>query len=188
MQNADRPFSILIFRRYSHDRYRKAAVTGKAPFGGSTGSKPVEGTQGPDTAADSGRCDIGESITASNPNDIGTVGGIFMGSIQSSTMILCALGNRSASFLSRRAHLLTTSSEQTPYPSLRPGRGRAHSLRCSSSPHKALRLCVAPFGGGIPDGPCALRGGCGFCGSLRTMRSAMLSSAQLAGAGQESPC
>ena len=31
-----------------------------------------------------------------------------MGSIQSSTMILCALGNRSASFLSRRAHLLTT--------------------------------------------------------------------------------
>ena len=37
---------------------------------------------------------------------------------------------------SRRAHLLTTSSEQTPYPSLRPGRGRAHSFRCSSSPHK----------------------------------------------------
>ena len=31
-----------------------------------------------------------------------------MGSIQSSTMILCALENRSASFLSRRAHLLTT--------------------------------------------------------------------------------
>ena len=31
-----------------------------------------------------------------------------MGSIQSGTMILGALGNRSASFLSRRAHLLTT--------------------------------------------------------------------------------
>ena len=55
-----------------------------------------------------------------------------MGSIQSSTMILCALGNRSASFLSRRAHLLTTP------------KGRWYFLRQ----------------------PCALRGGCGFCGSL----------------------
>ena len=85
-----------------------------------------------------------------------------------------APGNRSVFLLSRRAHLLTTSSEQTPYPSLRPERGRAHSFRCSSSPHKALRLCVAPYGGGIPDGPCALRGGCGFCGSLRSMLRAII--------------
>ena len=55
-----------------------------------------------------------------------------MGSIQSSTMILCALGNRSASFLSRRAHLLTTPVGQWYF-------------RWKS---------------------CALRGGCGFCGSL----------------------
>ena len=72
-----------------------------------------------------------------------------MGSIQSSTMILCALGNRSASFLSRRAHLLTTSSEQTPYHSLCL-LGRAHSFRCSSSPQKVLRLSGAPFGGVFP--------------------------------------
>ena len=55
-----------------------------------------------------------------------------MGSIQSSTIILCALGNRSASFLSRRAHLLTTP------------KGRWYCQRQ----------------------PCALRGGCGSCGSL----------------------
>ena len=74
-----------------------------------------------------------------------------MGSIQSSTIILCALGNQGASFLSRRAHLLTTSSEQTPYHSLCL-LGRAHSFRCSSSPQKVLRLSVAPFGGGISYG------------------------------------
>ena len=53
-------------------------------------------------------------------------------------------------------------------------------------PTKAIRLCGAPGGGGIPDGPCALRGGCGSCGNLRPMRSAMLSSAQLADAVQGS--
>ena len=47
-----------------------------------------------------------------------------------------------------RAHLLTTSSEQTPYHSLCL-LGRAHSFRCSSSPQKVLRLSGTPFGGGI---------------------------------------
>ena len=126
------PFSMLIFGRYDYDQYRKTVTTSKAPLGGSAGQRSGEGTQGPDTAADSGGCDFGESITADDPNDIGTVGGIFMGSIHSSTIILCALGNRSASFLSRRAHLLTTPV------------GRWYFLRK----------------------PCALRGGCGFCGSL----------------------
>ena len=55
-----------------------------------------------------------------------------MRGIQSNTMILCAPGNRGASLLSRRAHLLTTP------------KGRWYCLR---------QLC-------------ALRGGCGFCGSL----------------------
>ena len=55
-----------------------------------------------------------------------------MRGIQSNTMILCAPGNRGASLLSRRAHLLTTP------------KGRWYCLRQ----------------------PCALRGGCGFCGSL----------------------
>ena len=62
-----------------------------------------------------------------------------MGSIQSSTMILCALGNRSASFLSRRAHLLTTPV------------GRWY-FRWKS---------------------CALRGGCGFFGSLMDNATAL---------------
>ena len=115
-----------------YGRYGKGIIAGEAPLGGSAGQRSGEGTQDPDTAADPGGCDFGESITADNPNDIGTVGGIFMGSIQSSTMILCALGNRSASFLSRRAHLLTTPV------------GRWY-FRWK---------------------PCALRGGCGFCGSL----------------------
>ena len=131
-RNADRPFSILIFRRYDYDRYRKTVTTSKTPLGGSSSQRSGEGTQDPDTATHPGGGDFGESITADDPNDIGTIGGIFMGSIQSSTMILCALGNRGASFLSRRAHLLTTPV------------GRWYFLRK----------------------PCALRGGCGFCGSL----------------------
>ena len=126
------PIFIPILRRYDDERNRKTVIAGKAPLGGSAGQRSGKGTQDPDTAANPGRCDFGESITADNPNDIGTVGGIFMGSIQSSTMILCALGNRSASFLSRRAHLLTTPM------------GRWY-FRWK---------------------PCALRGGCGFCGSL----------------------
>ena len=84
------------------------------------------------TAADPGGGDFGESITSYNTDDIGTVGGIFVRGIQSNTMILCAPGNRGASLLSRRAHLLTTP------------KGRWYCLR---------QLC-------------ALRGGCGFCGSL----------------------
>ncbi len=54
-------------------------------------------------------------------------------------MILCAPGNRGASLLSRRAHLLTTP------------KGRWYPLR----------------------GSCALRGGCGFCGSLMDNATAL---------------
>ena len=165
-ENADRPFSILNFRRYDYDRYRKTVIAGKAPLGGSAGQRSGKGTKDSDTAADPGGCDFGESITADNPNDIGTVGGIFMGSIQSSTIILCALGNRSASFLSRRAHLLTTSSEQTPY----------HSLCLSGQSSLIPLFLLSPKSLSTFRGPfrrwyfrwksCALRGGCGFCGSL----------------------
>ena len=60
------------------DREREKIITGKASIGGSRGQRSCQGTQGSDTAADSGGSDFGESITANNADDIGTVGGIFV--------------------------------------------------------------------------------------------------------------
>ena len=52
---------------------------------------------------------------------------------------------RSAFFFSRRAHLLTTSSSQAPYPSpRRKAAGLAHSA-APPLPTKSLGLCGAPF-------------------------------------------
>ena len=143
---------MLIFRRYYHDRYREAVITGKAPIGGSAGKEPGERTQGPYTAADPGGCDFGESLSAGQSDEFGRFGERTMQSYGTELKSENAPGNRSVFLLSRRAHLLTT---------------------CDAS-------------GGIPNGPCALRGGCGSCGNLRTRRSAMLSSAQLADAVQGS--
>ena len=74
-----------------------------------------------------------------------------MGSIQSSTMILCALGNRSASFLSRRAHLLTTVPKGTAVVSLT---GRALSegdaVPAGTSGRCALR-CYRPHSWQVLD-------------------------------------
>ena len=72
-------------------------------------------------------------------------------------------------FLSRGAHLLTTSSPQAPYPLPTPS-GRSRSFRCSSSPRKVSGLYGAP-GDDIAAlrQPRALRGGCGSCGSLQPM-------------------
>ena len=61
-----------------------------------------------DTAADSRRCDFGESITADNTDDFGTVGGFFMRSIQTNPMIFMSDRLSVAFSFSRRAHLLTT--------------------------------------------------------------------------------
>ena len=50
--------------------------------------------------------------------------------------------------------------------------GRSRSFRCSSSPHKAKRALRGPLPAVVSlplVGPCALRGGCGSCGSLQPM-------------------
>lgn len=47
----------------------------------------AERAKSTDTAADSGRCDFRESITADNADDLGTVGGFFVRSIQTNPMI-----------------------------------------------------------------------------------------------------
>ena len=53
---------------------------------------------------------------------------------------------------------------------LRPAaNGRSHPFHCASSPHKIYDFAGTPFGGGMPAATCALRGGCGSCGSLQTM-------------------
>ena len=47
-------------RRKAYDRCGKETVAGKTPYGGSPGAGSGQGTQGPDTAADPGRCDFGK--------------------------------------------------------------------------------------------------------------------------------
>ncbi len=46
------------------------------------------------------------------------------------------LGNQGVFFFSRRAHLLTTSSAQSPFTSVSALRRKLRSLPCASSPHK----------------------------------------------------
>ena len=60
-----------------------------------------------------------------------------MGSVQSCAINGGVPGNRSASLFSRRAHLLTTSSSQSPFSSVSALRQKLRTLPCSSSPHKA---------------------------------------------------
>lgn len=80
-----RAISRAAFLRLRHfwqkgfyDRKRKEIVTGKAPIGGSRGQKPCQGTQGTDTAADTGRRYFGESISAVSANDFRAIGEFFM--------------------------------------------------------------------------------------------------------------
>ena len=58
---------------------------------------------------------------------------------------------------SRRAHLLTTSSEQAVYLSLSRLRQSSFTTLFLLSP-QSRRLCGVPCGGGVPCGTCALRG------------------------------
>ena len=61
------------------------------------------------------------------------------------------------SYSSRRAHLLTTSSEQAVYLSLSRLRQSSFTTLFLLSP-QSRRLCGVPCGGGVPCGTCALRG------------------------------
>lgn len=72
-----------------------------------------------------------------------------MRGIQSNTMILCAPGNRGASLLSRRAHLLTTSSSQSPLASVSACGENCDRSLAPPLPTKSTTLRGPHFGGGI---------------------------------------
>ena len=83
-----------------------------------------------------------------------------------------------------RAHLLTTASAQTPYPSPRRKRQVSSIPLCLLFP-QSQRLCGSPFAAVVCLRHRALsEGDCGFCGSLQTMpqhlRVLLSSSAQTA--------
>ena len=68
-----------------------------------------------------------------------------------------------------RAHLLTTASAQTPYPSPRRKRQVSSIPLCLLFP-QSQRLCGSPFAAAVCLWHRALsEGNCGFCGSLQTM-------------------
>ena len=79
-------------------------------------------------------------------------------------------GNRGpSSFLSQRAHLLTTASAQTPYPSPRRKRQVSSIPLCLLFP-QSQRLCGSPFAAVVCLRHRALsEGDCGCCDSLQTM-------------------
>ena len=93
-------------------------------------------------------------------------------------------GNRGPpSFFSRRAHLLTTASAQTPYPSPRRKRQVSSIPLCLLFP-QSQRLCGSPFAAVVCLRHRAFsEGDCGCCGSLQTMpqhlRALLSSSARL---------
>ena len=102
-------FSVTFFQEvHFHGRFRDGIIAGKASAGRSAGTESGERTQSKDTETDSGGCDSGKSITSDNADDLGTVGDVFMRSIQSGKVSWSVPGNRGAFFSPRRTHLLTT--------------------------------------------------------------------------------
>lgn len=90
-----------------------------------------------DTASDSGRCDFGESITADNTDDFGTVGGFFMRSIQTNPMIFMSDRLSVAFSFSRRGALTHHLQSRRWYPSRWSGSCALHELSSDSSPEGA---------------------------------------------------
>ena len=89
-----------------------------------------------------------------------------MRSIQGCTMILIRSEQSGRFLLSRRAHLLTTSSKQAPYRSL-PSKAESSFTPLLLLSPQSFQLCGVPFRRWyFLRKPCALRGRCGFCGSL----------------------
>lgn len=80
-----------------YDQERKETVADKAPIGGSRGQRSCQGTQGTDTAADTGGCYFRESISTVRTNDFGTIGGFFMRGFQTNT-VNCGRSGQSGRF------------------------------------------------------------------------------------------
>ena len=125
---------------YYYDRYRKGTLAGPAPIGGSPGAEPSERAKGTNPQAHSDRGNSGKGAARGADDRAASIGGI---SITKNTQkrIKCSEGLRATGDL-------------LPFPE-----GRTYS-----PPAKGRRWYPSRW-----SGTCALRGGCGSCGSLWTM-------------------
>ena len=124
-----------------YNRRRKEALAGPAPAGGGSGPKPGQGAKGKDTQTDSGRCNSGEGAAGNTEHGANGIGGILI-TKNTAEHLNCAKvsGKLEAFFFSRRAHLLTTSSSQSPLTSVSAfGENCGRSLAPSLPTKQALR-------------------------------------------------
>ena len=131
-------YDFLTERTDEIDRRRKETAPGQASNGRSAGAGSCEGAKSPDATIDPGGCDFGEGLSPCCGDGSDETRRCFTRAFFLTGVGRSGKPGRSASFLSRRAHLLTT--------------GR--------------RPAVVAF---PLVRPCALREGCGSCGSLQPM-------------------
>ena len=102
-----------------YDRRRKEAPAGPAPAGGGSGPKPGQGAKGKDTQTDSDWCNSGKGAAGSADDGAAIDGGISITKNEEKRLNCSKVSRKmEAFFFSRRAHLLTTSSSQSPLTSV----------------------------------------------------------------------
>lgn len=89
---------------------RKKTVAGKAPHGGSPSAGSGQGTQGPDTAADPGRCDFGKGDARGAGDGVVRPRKLSLAEAVTILFLRWRASGKPGAFLfcTRRAHLLTT--------------------------------------------------------------------------------
>ena len=117
----------------------------------------------PHSQAHSGGCNFGKGAAGGADDGAACAGGLSDAEAAAARLNSAGRspGNRGPSSLfSRRAHLLTTASAQTPYPSPRRKRQVSSIPLCLLFP-QSQRLCGSPFAAVVlaVGKPCALRGG-----------------------------
>ena len=125
---------------YHYDRYRKSTVAGSTPIGESPGTEPSERAKGQDTQAHSDRGYSGKGFAGGTNDGAADIGGILI--------------TKNTTKRIKRSRGLRATGDLLLFPE-----GRTYSPP------------VRRTGGGTAAShqPCALRGGCGSCGSLWTM-------------------
>ena len=102
-----------------YDRRRKEAPAGPASAGGGSGPKPGQGAKGKNTQTDSDRCNSGKGAAGSAEHGAAIDGGISITKNEEKRLNCSKVSGKMEAFsFSRRAHLLTTSSSQSPLTSV----------------------------------------------------------------------
>ncbi len=125
---------------YYYDRYRKGTLAGPAPIGGSPGAEPSERAKGTNPQAHSDRGNSGKGAARGADDGAADIGGLSI--------------TKNTTEKLKHSEGLRATGDLLPFPE-----GRTYSPP------------VRRTGGGTAAShqPCALRGGCGSCGSLWTM-------------------